>query len=215
MPTPTAQQEPTMEEILASIRRIISEDSDPGKPGPVMAAQDGGGEILELTNIVHDDGSIGSASHGPSEPPRMARRPAPAPQPAPMPQRREPEPMQLRDPIPEPRVARRPAPMSAPPVHEPPRHHMRTQSEVKMADNSDREGILSNQASSAVTNAFGMLSRERDVTVGGSGGASLEDMVQQMLKPMLAAWLEQNLPEIVERVVQEEVERASRSGRRR
>jgi cell pole-organizing protein PopZ len=92
---------------------------------------------------------------------------------------------------------------------------MRPQPEFKMADNSDREGILSNQASSAVTNAFGMLSRERDVTVGGGGGASLEDMVQQMLKPMLAAWLEQNLPEIVERVVQEEVERASRSGRRR
>jgi hypothetical protein len=91
---------------------------------------------------------------------------------------------------------------------------MRTQPDVKMADNNDREGILSNQASSAVTNAFGMLSRERDVSVGG-GGASLEDMVQQMLKPMLAAWLEQNLPEIVERVVQEEVERASRSGRRR
>ena len=214
MPTPTAQQEPTMEEILASIRRIISEDSDPGKPGPVMAAQDGGGEVLELTNIVHDDGSIGSASQ-PAPEPRVARRPAPAPQPAPMPPRREPEPMQLRDPIPEPRVARRPAPMSAPPSFEPPpRHNMRTQSDVKMADNSDREGILSNQASSAVTNAFGMLSRERDVTVGG-GGASLEDMVQQMLKPMLAAWLEQNLPEIVERVVQEEVERAARSGRRR
>ena len=212
MPSPGAQQEPTMEEILASIRRIISEDSEPGKPGPVMSAQDGGGEVLELTNIVHDDGSIGSASHGPPEP-RVARRPA-APQPAPMPLRREPEPMQLRDPIPEPRVARRPAPMAAQHAPEPPRHHMRTQSEVKMADNSDREGILSNQASSAVTNAFGMLSRERDVSVGG-GGASLEDMVQQMLKPMLAAWLEQNLPEIVERVVQEEVERASRSGRRR
>ena len=82
-----------------------------------------------------------------------------------------------------------------------------------MADNNDREGILSSQASSAVTSAFGMLSRERDVTVG--AGASLEEMVQQMLKPMLAAWLEQNLPEIVERVVQEEVERAARTGRRR
>jgi cell pole-organizing protein PopZ len=201
-----------MEEILASIRRIISEDADPGKPGPVMAAQDGGGEVLELTNIVHDDGSIGSASQHAPEPPRAARRPAPAPQPAPMPPRREPEPMQLRDPIPEPRMARRPAPMSAP-APEPPRHHMRTQPDVKMADNNDREGILSNQASSAVTNAFGMLSRERDVSVG--GGASLEEMVQQMLKPMLAAWLEQNLPEIVERVVQEEVERAARTGRRR
>jgi hypothetical protein len=193
-----------MEEILASIRRIISEDSEPGKPGPVMAAQDGGGEVLELTNIVHDDGSIASAQA------QAPRRPAPS-----MPPRREPEPMPLREPMmPEPRVARRPQPMS--PVSAPapqPTRHMRTQPDVKMADNNDREGILSNQASSAVTNAFGMLSRERDVSVG--GGASLEDMVQQMLKPMLAAWLEQNLPEIVERVVQEEVERASRTGRRR
>ncbi|NOT38974.1 MAG: DUF2497 domain-containing protein [Alphaproteobacteria bacterium] len=208
MPTPTAQQEPTMEEILASIRRIISEDSDPGKSGPAMSAQDGGGEVLELTNIVHDDGSIGSASHAAPEP-RMARRPAPQP----MPQRREPEPLQLRDPMPEPRCARRPQPMAAAHAPEPTRH-MRPQPEFKMADNSDREGILSNQASSAVTNAFGMLSRERDVSVG-AGGANLEEMVQQMLKPMLAAWLEQNLPEIVERVVQEEVERASRNGRRR
>lgn len=208
MPTPTAQQEPTMEEILASIRRIISEDSEPGKGNPAMSAQDGGGEVLELTNIVHDDGSIGSASQAATEP-RMARRPAPQP----MPPRREPEPMQLRDPIPEPRVARRPTPMSAPAPE--PTRHMRHQPEFKMADNSDREGILSNQASSAVTNAFGMLSRERDVSVSAGGGANLEDMVQQMLKPMLAAWLEQNLPEIVERVVQEEVERASRNGRRR
>jgi hypothetical protein len=205
-----------MEEILASIRRIISEDSEPGKPGPVMAAQDGGGEVLELTNIVHDDGSIGSASQQAQAP----RRPSPAPS---MPPRRErerdPEPMRdpmpLRDAMPEPRIARRPPPVSAP-APEPPRHSMsmRTQPDPKiMADNIDREGILSSQASSAVTNAFGMLSRERDVSIG--SGASLEDMVQQMLKPMLAAWLEQNLPEIVERVVQEEVERAARTGRRR
>jgi cell pole-organizing protein PopZ len=192
-----------MEEILASIRRIISEDSEPGKPGPVMSAQDGGGEVLELTNIVHDDGSIASAQ-------AQARRPQPAPS---MPPRREPEPAQRREPVmPEPRVARRPQPMASAPAPDPLRH-MRTQPDVKMADNNDREGILSNQASSAVTNAFGMLSRERDVTVGAN--TSLEDMVQQMLKPMLAAWLEQNLPEIVERVVQEEVERASRTGRRR
>jgi hypothetical protein len=202
MPAPGAQQEPTMEEILASIRRIISEDAEPGKPTPVTAsASSDGGDVLELTNIVHDDGSIGSAMRQPE--PRRA--PAPAP-------RREPDPLPLRDVMPEPRVARRPQPMSPAQAPQPTRQ-MRTQPDVKMADNNDREGILSNQASSAVTNAFGMLSRERDVSVGGS--ASLEEMVQQMLKPMLAAWLEQNLPEIVERVVQEEVERAARTGRRR
>ncbi len=82
-----------------------------------------------------------------------------------------------------------------------------------MVEKDDREGILSSQASSAVTNAFGMLSRERDVSVG--SGVALEDIVTQMMKPMLAAWLEEHLPEIVERVVQQEVERASRSGGRR
>lgn len=180
MPTPSAQQEPTMEEILASIRRIISEDAEPGKAGSA-AAPSRDGEVLELTNVVHDDGSVGAASAPPPEPPR--RRPEPAP---------------------EPRVARRaPEPKPA-----------RNQSDFDMVDKDDRDGVLSSQATSAVSNAFGMLSREREVSVGGS--TSLEDIVTQMMKPMLAAWLDQNLPDIVERVVQQEVERAARnSGRRR
>ncbi|MBL9096962.1 MAG: DUF2497 domain-containing protein, partial [Alphaproteobacteria bacterium] len=73
--------------------------------------------------------------------------------------------------------------------------------------------VLSTQASSAISNAFGMLTREREVGVG--GGTTLEDIVAQMMKPMLAAWLDEHLPEIVERVVQQEVERAARGGRRR
>ena len=71
MPTPSAQQEPTMEEILASIRRIISEDAEPGKAGSA-AAPSRDGEVLELTNVVHDDGSVGAASRaaaGTSAPP--------------------------------------------------------------------------------------------------------------------------------------------------
>lgn len=182
MPTPSAQQEPTMEEILASIRRIISEDAEPGKAGSA-AAPSRDGEVLELTNVVHDDGSVGAAAAPPPEPPR--RRPEPAP-------------------APEPRVARRaPEPKPA-----------RNQSDFDMVDKDDRDGVLSSQATSAVSNAFGMLSREREVSIG--GGTSLEDIVTQMMKPMLAAWLDQNLPEIVERVVQQEVERAARnSGRRR
>ena len=203
MPTPSAQQEPTMEEILASIRRIISEDADPGKAPAAPSAGARDGEVLELTNIVHDDGTVGK-----SEPM------APAPEPprrraAPPPLRPEPEP--IREPMPEPpRMSRRAAPAPAP---EP--RHMRNQSDLDMVEKDDRDaGVLSSQASSAISNAFGMLTRERDVSVG--GGTSLEDIVAQMMKPMLAAWLDEHLPEIVERVVQQEVERAARnSGRRR
>jgi cell pole-organizing protein PopZ len=51
---------------------------------------------------------------------------------------------------------------------------------------------------------------QRDGAVG--GGTTLEEIVAQMMKPMLAAWLDEHLPEIVERVVQQEVERAARGG---
>ena len=194
MATPSAQQEPTMEEILASIRRIISEDAEPGKAGGATApaaAPSRDGDVLELTNVVHDDGSVG-------------RAPEPAPEPPP-PRRRAPEP--IREPAPEPRVSRRAT------VPEP--RPMRNQSDLDMVDKDDRDGVLSSQATSAVSNAFGMLTREREVSVG-AGGTTLEEIVAQMMKPMLAAWLDEHLPEIVERVVQQEVERAARnSGRRR
>ena len=61
-----AQQEPSMEEILASIRRIISEDADGQKAAPApdagapLAPPAGGDDILELTDRVNDDGSVDS-----------------------------------------------------------------------------------------------------------------------------------------------------------
>jgi hypothetical protein len=189
-----------MEEILASIRRIISEDADPAAKASAPAAATAGardGDVLELTNVVHDDGSVGGSEPAPApEPPR--RRAAAPPM-------REPEP--IREPAPEPRVSRR-----APPP-EPPRAPARHQSDLDMVDKDDRDSVLSSQASNAISSAFGALTRERDVGVG--GGTTLEDIVAQMMKPMLAAWLDEHLPEIVERVVQQEVERAARGGRRR
>jgi cell pole-organizing protein PopZ len=57
------QQEPSMEEILASIRRIISEDGEPESrssapppPPPPPSAVDE--DVLELTQMVRDDGSV-------------------------------------------------------------------------------------------------------------------------------------------------------------
>jgi uncharacterized protein len=79
--------------------------------------------------------------------------------------------------------------------------------------------LVSNQTQSAISQAFGMLSRERgdrDLPVSAGEARTLEDIVAAMMRPMLKDWLEENLPEIVERVVREEVERASRgNGRRR
>jgi len=39
---------------------------------------------------------------------------------------------------------------------------------------------------------------------------TVEDLIQEMLKPMLKSWLDENLPETVERLVREEIERVAR-----
>src|SRR5215468_1668436 len=51
------QHEPTMEEILASIRKIISEDSSEGQPAApeTRAAQSHEADVLELTQEVDDE----------------------------------------------------------------------------------------------------------------------------------------------------------------
>jgi uncharacterized protein len=57
------QHEPTMEEILASIRKIISEDSPEGQPAPaqpaVQALAEAEPEVLELTQEVHEEPAPG------------------------------------------------------------------------------------------------------------------------------------------------------------
>jgi cell pole-organizing protein PopZ len=42
---------------------------------------------------------------------------------------------------------------------------------------------------------------------------TLEDIVKEMMRPMLRGWLEENLPGLVERIVRAEIERVARGGR--
>ncbi len=44
-------------------------------------------------------------------------------------------------------------------------------------------------------------------------GRTLEDVVRELLRPLLKQWLDTNLPGIVEAQVKAEVERISRGGR--
>ncbi len=65
-------------------------------------------------------------------------------------------------------------------------------------------GLVSDATARAAVASLAELKR-----AGGSGGGGLtvEAMVREALAPMLAAWLEQNLPGLVERIVRAEVER--------
>jgi uncharacterized protein len=66
--------------------------------------------------------------------------------------------------------------------------------------------ILSRSTVSAVESAFNSLAN----TVLSNNARTLEDLVKEMLRPMLKSWLDDNLPKLVERIVKAEIERVSR-----
>jgi len=70
-------------------------------------------------------------------------------------------------------------------------------------------GLMSNATRLAVDHAFNSLAN----TVLGNNARTLEDLVKEMLRPMLKSWLDDNLPSLVERIVRAEIERVSRGGR--
>lgn len=71
------------------------------------------------------------------------------------------------------------------------------------------ERLVSPPTNAAVAASFGTLAR----TIMTNNSRSLEDVVGELLKPMLRSWLDDNLPTIVERLVKAEIERVSRGGR--
>jgi len=68
------------------------------------------------------------------------------------------------------------------------------------------QAILSHSTVSAVESAFNTLAN----TVLSNNARTLEDLVKEMLRPMLKSWLDDNLPGLVERIVKAEIERVSR-----
>ncbi len=69
------------------------------------------------------------------------------------------------------------------------------------------DGLLTKNAEDAAFAAISELARKTAVE---HNGITLEDIVRSEIKPMLSAWLDKNLPIIIERLVQEELERVSK-----
>jgi hypothetical protein len=88
------------------------------------------------------------------------------------------------------------------------------QEQFKPAENAPHlqsNVIVGDETQDAAMAAFNMLAGTLLTKDGNS--RSLEDLVQVMLRPMLKAWLDQSLPGLVERLVQDEIERISRGHR--
>lgn len=198
----TRGNEPSMEEILASIRRIIADDQAANRDAkPAIAA----------------------AAPAPAS---VQAPPAPAiPMPAPVvpvvddvldladvasvaPDLTPAEPISFDEPEPLPEMAPEPAPMIQAPVVA-----ASTAAAAPISDNPEPEAVspsddalVSGPARTAATSAFQTLSR----TVLLTNGRTLDDIVAEMMRPMLKEWLEDNLPSIVERLVRVEIERVAR-----
>jgi cell pole-organizing protein PopZ len=95
---------------------------------------------------------------------------------------------------------------------------LRTHDEPRrqLVQHAVEQALLSGTTSAAVDSAFGMLTQKppAQMPIGqmpiADSSRSIEDLVQDMLRPMLKHWLDDNLPSLVERLVRAEIERVSR-----
>ncbi|MDF1609871.1 PopZ family protein [Hoeflea sp. YIM 152468] len=70
--------------------------------------------------------------------------------------------------------------------------------------------LISLQTGEKVAAAFGEL----DAAILQGQRRSFDEIAEEMLRPMLTQWLDDNLPTLVERLVREEIERVARGNRR-
>jgi len=97
--------------------------------------------------------------------------------------------------------------LTSPPVHREQEPRRQPASAVHYPSRDENEHrLMSADTSRAVDTAFNTLAQ----TVFVQNGPTLEELVKQMLRPMLKAWIDDNLPKLVERLVRAEIERVSR-----
>lgn len=257
MSNSAAAQEPSMEEILASIRRIITdEEGNPTSEQNSQEDSDSAKEMLGNSTAETEDGLLSSsqpmspddldALFAPDEDDNAAptkaqtAKPEAVGSPA-----KEPEPelssedddevmeltaaeieedetntdndeLELVDgmdiifeeeegeiAVQEPAVLANPLPepMPAPtPVVEP------TPAPVERPSNL--ENLISQQAATSVSESFSSLSG----LLVSSQAKTMEDLLKEMLRPMLQSWLDENLPTLVEKMVAAEIRRLSGKG---
>ncbi len=224
------QQEPSMEEILASIRRIISEDGEtppkpveveeeasppppppppsppspsppPPPPPPIEEPEESESDILELTNVVDEDPLPSLDEIADSEPDWGLD--------------------DDKDPLADFRDAfaddEPPPPPQTPPPQTPPPQIPPQAQQTPYSD----DGIISPEPRDMATAAFQRLANNLgdEIALGSMrispvpGSRTVEDVIRDLLRPLLREWLDANLPDLVERLVTQEIERMKRRSR--
>jgi cell pole-organizing protein PopZ len=182
--------EPSMEDILASIRRIISDDQETPPSESQEPSSSPLKNVLDIAEL-HVSPLIGTSPNEPLLGPWSRGDAAlvdPRSDAGPGSDWRafdaeeEPAPTPIIVPEPVLKAAARPTPRAA-------------------------DSLLSSDTSAMVSSAFSRLSE----TVRPAQPQTVEDLMKEMLRPMLKTWLDDNLPSLVERLVRSEIERVTRS----
>ena len=208
-------REPSMEEILASIRKIIesNDTADVESQTPEEGPEVGAGEAL----------SDRSEASWKSELETRRSLLASAPEPAPAVEPEPPQPKDTPDVSTPPSAAQivsestaaEPEP-AAPEAESPAETHALPMSET-VADASSiptstiadtaasriGQGLISEETERQVARSFETL----DYAVKNGPSRSFDEIAQDMLRPILRQWMDDNLPGLVEQLVREEIER--------
>jgi cell pole-organizing protein PopZ len=188
----SASNDPSMDDILASIRKIISDD--------------------EARAQVHSQASGQQAGqHGrpPVTPPVEPRLQPPG----------RDDVLLLTDLIEEPKGGAIPPPIPLPRI-DPVRASEMPQPSVEPPAAIDT-GLVGGGAATSAASAFSRLNQVMRESapapaaadpgpVVGNNGKTVEELVKETLRPMLKEWLDQNLPQLVERYVEREIVRLTR-----
>ena len=223
-------QEPSMEEILASIRRIIADDdvskpakapeqAAPAKPAAAVAARPTPPSATLSKPAAPPPPSPSKSAAPPAAaansqdeidamlaeldaPPKVGAKPAPSPVPSPAASLPAADVLDLTESM--------TSPVAPPPKPAPSFQTIDATSDVvfttKAPEPMPERALISNETIAAVDSAFNTLAH----TVIGQNARTLEDLVREMLRPMRKSWLDDNLPGMVERIVRAEIERVSR-----
>jgi cell pole-organizing protein PopZ len=215
-----------MEEILSSIRRIIADEEtdDSGRNDDELGAaeaqsealdddaetlardddEDGADEdVLELTKVVRESGDVidlqGERSSADDAMDDDAARGE--------------DEVRYDD---DQRIEL--APVEHAPQREPAgtgRDHMQRKDQVVHSEHARAAELMSATTASVAGGAFAKLSQAlqrtpEEASVADSSGRTVEQFIEDIARPMLKEWLDENLPAIVERLVQKEIQKISR-----
>lgn len=174
------EQEPSIEEILESIRQIISEDGTPVDAATAAAKPAKPAESIAAP-VPPKPKQI--------EAPKPVAPPAPAPRPEPILDLTE-----RVEPVKPPRIV----------LEETPEEEQVADDSEHLVSDDTADAAVASLAKLLANN----MSVERELP-GRPGNVTLEDMTREILKPLLRQWLDQNLQHIIEKMVAREIERLS------